>query len=82
MRNLLAHIPKRDKALVAAAVRTVFVMADRDDANEQLTGVAEALQRRYPKAADLLVEAEADILAYMAFPQGHWRRIYSTNPLE
>jgi len=82
MRNLLAHIPKRDKALVAAAVRTVFVMADRDDANQQLTGVAEALQRRYPKAADLLVEAEADILAYMAFPQSHWRRIYSTNPLE
>ena len=42
----------------------------------------QALQRRYPKAADLLVEAEADILAYMAFPQSHWRRIYSTNPLE
>lgn len=82
MRNLLAHIPKRDKALVAAAVRTVFVMADRDDASQQLAGVAEALQRRYPKAADLLVEAEADILAYMDFPQSHWRRIYSTNPLE
>jgi len=82
MRNLLAHIPKRDKALVAAAVRTVFVMADRDDASQQLAGVAEALKRRYPKAADLLVEAEADILAYMDFPQNHWRRIYSTNPLE
>jgi transposase-like protein len=82
MRNLLAHIPKRDKALVAAAVRTVFVMADRDDASQQLAGVAEALKRRYPKAADLLVEAEADILAYMDFPQSHWRRIYSTNPLE
>jgi len=71
MRNLLAHIPKRDKALVAAAVRTVFVMADRDDANQQLAGVAEALQRRYSKAVDLMVEAEADILAYMAFPQSH-----------
>jgi putative transposase len=82
MRNLLAHIPKRDKALVAAAVRTVFVMADRDDASQQLAGVAEALQRRYPKAADLLVEAEADILAYMGFPQSIWWRIYSTNPLE
>jgi transposase-like protein len=44
--------------------------------------VANALQRRYPKAADLLVRAEADILAYMDFPQSHWRRIYSTNPLE
>jgi len=82
MRNLLAHIPKRDKAMVAAAVRTLFVMADRDDASQQLAGVANALQRRYPKAADLLVRAEADILVYMDFPQTHWRRIYSTNPLE
>jgi transposase-like protein len=82
MRNLLAHIPKRDKAMVAAAVRTLFVMADRSAASQQLTGVAAALQQRYPKAAELLLEAEADILAYMDFPQSHWRRIYSTNPLE
>lgn len=82
MRNLLAHIPKRDKAMVAAAVRTLFVMADRTAASQQLAEVVTALRRRYPKAADLLMEAEADILAYMAFPQSHWRRIYSTNPLE
>ncbi|KPK05625.1 MAG: transposase [Anaerolineae bacterium SG8_19] len=82
MRNLLAHIPKRDKAMVAAAVRTLFVVADRTAAGQQLTGVATALQKRYPKAAALLLEAETDILAYMDFPQSHWRRIYSTNPLE
>ena len=23
-----------------------------------------------------------EVLAYMAFPPGHWRRIHSTNPLE
>jgi transposase-like protein len=82
MRNLLAHIPKRDKAMVAAAVRTLFVVADRTAAGQQLAGVAAALHKRYPKAADLLLEAETDILAYMDFPQSHWRRIYSTNPLE
>jgi putative transposase len=82
MRNLLAHIPKRDKAMVAAAVRTLVVVADRTAAGQQLTGVATALQKRYPKAAALLLEAETDILAYMDFPQSHWRRIYSTNPLE
>ena len=32
--------------------------------------------------ARLLIEAEVDILANMAFPQSHWRRIYSANPLE
>jgi putative transposase len=82
MRNLLAHIPKRDKAMVAAAVRTLFVVADRTAAGQQLAGVAAALQKRYPKAAELLLEAETEILAYMDFPQSHWRRIYSTNPLE
>ncbi len=82
MRNLLAHIPQRDKAMVAAAMRTLFVMTDRPAAGQQLANVAEALQRRYPKAAELLVQAETDILAYMAFPKSHWRRIYSTNPLE
>ena len=41
-----------------------------------------ALEGRWPKAAHVLLEAEEDVLAYMAFPQDHWTRIYSTNPLE
>ncbi len=31
---------------------------------------------------DLLVWCEEEILAFYDFPQDHWRRIYSTNPLE
>jgi putative transposase len=27
-------------------------------------------------------EAEAEVLAYLAFPPEHWRRLWSTNPLE
>ena len=27
-------------------------------------------------------EAEADVLAYLAFPPEHWRQIWSNNPLE
>ena len=26
--------------------------------------------------------AEADVLAYLAFPAAHWRQIWSNNPLE
>jgi transposase-like protein len=37
---------------------------------------------RWPKAAELLAQAEDDVLAYMAFLRDHWTRIYSTNPLE
>jgi putative transposase len=82
MRNLLAHIPKGDKAMVAAAVRTVFAQPAREAAGLQLRAVAEALRPHWPKAADLLLNAEEDVLAYMAFPRSHWTRIYSTNVLE
>ena len=82
MRNLLAYVPKRDKAMVAAAVRTIFAHLERKAAGQQLIEVASVLQQRWPKAANMLLEAEEDILCFMHFPQGHWRRIYSNNPLE
>ena len=82
MRNVLAHVPKRDKALVAAAIRTIFAQPDREAARQQLAEVVKAMRSRWPKAAEVLERAEEDILAYMAFPQKHWSRIYSTNPLE
>jgi transposase-like protein len=30
----------------------------------------------------VVAEAEDDVLAYMSFPEKHWRQIHSTNPLE
>ncbi|MEN8133055.1 MAG: IS256 family transposase [Pseudomonadota bacterium] len=82
MRNVLAHIPKADKAMVAAAVRTIFAQPSRKAAGQQLRYVAETIAPHWPKAAPLLLDAEADVLAFMDFPKAHWTRIYSTNMLE
>jgi len=82
MRNVLAHIPKQSKSLVAAALRTIFAQPDREGAGQQLDIVASGMRSHWPKAAQMLSDAEDDILAYMAFPPEHWTRIYSTNPLE
>lgn len=30
----------------------------------------------------MLLDAEEEILTYMAFPNEHWRQLHSTNPLE
>jgi putative transposase len=38
--------------------------------------------RKAGKVARLLRDAEADILAYLAFPSEHWRSIRSTSALE
>jgi len=92
MRNVLAHVTRADRSVVAAALRrclhrTIFAQPDRASAGQQLDLVAEKMARwvqrpRWPKASELLREAEEDVLAYMAFPPEHWTRLYSTNPLE
>jgi transposase-like protein len=82
MRNLLAHIPQRDKSMVAALVRMVFAQPNRQVAGQQLAETVKLMAKRWPNAAELLAAAEEDVLAYMAFPPEHWSRIYSTNPLE
>jgi len=63
MRNILAYVPKGDKAIVAAALRTIFAQPDRQAANQQLEEVVQAMRARWPKAAELLADAEEDILA-------------------
>ncbi len=81
MRNLLAHVPQGDKALVAALVRTVFAQSNREAAKRQVSEVVRVVEVRWPKAAAVLLEGEDDVLAYMAFPQEHWTRIYPANLL-
>jgi putative transposase len=82
MRNLLAHVPKHHKEMVAATIRTIFAQPDPEATRDQLRQVVGMLEVRYPKAAELLAGAEADVTAYAGFPQSHWRKIASTNPLE
>lgn len=82
MRNRLAHIPQADKAAVAAVVRTIFAQPDRTRASQQLAEVVERMEPRWSKAAQLLSDAEDDVLAYLSFPPEHWTRSYSTNILE
>jgi transposase-like protein len=40
------------------------------------------LTPKYPKVAELIRDAEHDVLAYFAFPEPHRRQIRSNKPLE
>lgn len=82
MRNILAHVPQRDKSMVVAAIRTIFAQPSQTEAKRQLAEVVSTLRGRWDKAATVLLEAADDVVAYMAFPHEHWARIDSTNPLE
>lgn len=82
MRNIQASVPAASKEMVAATVRTVFAQANPEATRQQLREVVGMLQRQFPKAAETLDNAEADVTAYASFPRAHWRKIASTNPLE
>jgi putative transposase len=82
MRNLLACVPKASQSLVGTLVRQVFVQPDAESAQRAWRQVADQLRPRFPKAADLMDEAEADVLAHMNFPAPHRQKLHSTNPLE
>ena len=82
LRNLLAQVPKGSAEMVAAAVRTIFAQPDADHVREQLRVIAGMLGRQFPRLEAMLRDAEPDLLAFTSFPVLHWKKIWSTNPLE
>jgi transposase-like protein len=81
-RNALDLVPRGSQDMVAAAIRTVFEQPDEPSASEQLRRVADGLAARFPAVAELLLDAEADLLVHFTFPEAHRRQIRSTHPLE
>jgi len=82
MRNALAHVPKGQRQMVAALIRTVFAQESAADARGQWRAVADQLRERFPKIGVLMDNSEPDVLAHLSFPKAHRLQIHSTNPLE
>ncbi|MDX2709765.1 transposase, partial [Streptomyces sp. PA03-6a] len=81
-RNLLSQVPKSAQPSVATLLRTVFEQPDTTAVHTQLKQVMNALDKKFPKAAEHLDAAQHDLLAFTAFPREIWRQIWSNNPQE
>ncbi len=81
-RNLLAHVPKAQADYGAAAFRTIFAQTKAADVHAAWDKTRDEFAARFPKLGPLMDEAKAEVLAFTAFPRAHWRKIWSTNPLE
>ena len=82
VRNLLTRVPKSAQPLVATLVRSIFAQPDAASVREQHARVTAQLAERFPAAAELLDEADDDVLAFTAVPKEVWRQVWSNNPLE
>ena len=68
MRNVLAVVPKGSQEMVASIIRTIFAQPDVEHSQKQFAEVTTMLARSHPKVAAMLTDAEADLLAFAAFP--------------
>jgi putative transposase len=82
LRNLLAKVPKTAQPWVATLVRTIFDQPDGDAVTAQFDRVVEAIEQKFPTAAEHLDDARGDLLAFTVFPREIWRQIWSNNPQE
>ena len=82
IRNVLAHVPKAQVEMVAAVFRTIFAQPDLASMTKTWDKVRDEPTARYPKIGPLMDAAKSQVLAFAAFPREHWRKIWSTNPLE
>jgi len=78
----LAKVPKASAEMVAAAIRTIFSQPDTEHVHAQFDEIATMLEAKFPAVADMLTDARADLLAFSSFPVSHWKKLWSTNPLE
>jgi len=82
MRNALAKVSKGHAEMVALAIRTIFTQPTGPGVREHVEIVARTLDTQFPAVAQLLRDAREEITAFADFPEAHWRKIWSTNPLE
>ena len=82
MRNILNHTAARDKVAVLAARKSITEAPTLVAARKALGEAVETLGRKSPRAAALLDRHGEEILAAYQLPEGHRKRMRSTNMLE
>ena len=82
MRNILVHIPHKEKESFAAKLKQIWYQPDQECAKQYALLVIQEYRDRFPQAIALLEEGLEDSLQFLAFPHLDQRKISSTNSLE
>lgn len=72
LHNALSHAHAKQRPAISALLRTIFTQETADDAACQWRHVTDKLRDGFPKLAEFMERTQADVLAYMGFPQEHW----------
>jgi putative transposase len=82
-RNIFSHLPATKVRDVAHMLKAIHAQESREAAEQKARAIVEELRaRKMSKAADLVVQAVNETLTYYTFPDIHWQKIRTNNPLE
>ena len=82
-RNVFTVVPRGKVKDVARMLKAIHASEDKAAAHEKAEAVIAKLEaRKLHQAAQVVRKGIADTVTYYDFPDAHWRRIRTNNPLE
>ena len=82
-RNVFSHVPATRVREVSHMLKAIHAQESRDAADRKARAIVEDLRAtKMHTAADLVERGVSETLTYYAFPEEHWRRVRTNNPLE
>ena len=82
-RNVFSHVPATKVRDVSHMLKAIHAQESRASADDKAKAIiAELRLLKMGKAADLVEQSVYETLTYYAFPDIHWHKIRTNNPLE
>ena len=82
-RNVFSHVPSTKVKQVALMLKAIHAQESLEAATEKASRIAQELRHmKLARAAELVDTAIHETLTYYQYPQTHWIRIRTNNPLE
>lgn len=82
VRNSLKYVDEKDRRKVAADLRKVYTSIGREEAQTALAAFEVKWSDKYSYISEQWQENWDELLAFMDFPEGMRKMIYTTNPVE
>ena len=82
MRNILSKLPRGVQSEIKKQIRGVFEAQDHEEGLRRGRKLIEQYQDRYPRAMECLAKSLEECITCLKLPEGHRRRVRTTNGLE
>ena len=82
MRNILVHVPHREKERFASLLKGIWLTSDLETAKQRAQELADQYRTKCPKAIETLEAGLEDALTFLSFPSLDSRKVSSNNMLE